>query len=523
MSARGRAHVAALSLALLAAVASAAWLRPQPTYDPWAWAVWGRELADRQLDTTGGPSWKPLPPLVIAALSPLRALSETAPATAWVVFERTHALFGLFVVAQLALTFAGRPPAHRQRSEAAGMTSLPPSARAPSARVLSALLAPILLLAAGNWLRYFAAGNEALPAASFAATGALALLVNRRGIALANIFLLTLLRVEALPVFLLCALRLSKVRVGIGLASISVLCWTVPEWHGSGDPLGAFRQAASRPEWAASSSPQPVLDSLAAALDLYGPAALVGCALAAAKLALQLGPRNRHVCRGGRAIGQAERQQLIVVALTLAWTAGVALSTIVGFSGNARYYAPVLPLVAVTGALGWAGAIDVLRSRIAQSLVCTLIVAVAAASVLSDLDSVRARINAERELDAALRAVACLATPRPGGRATAQLEEDNEFGIPSRYLVRAGRLAVARPYQPHAAYLLKLPIVEVERSSDTAEYMLTYLGARDRQQAVARSVTVRSGATARVGTCRLQDPLTRAPSWRLKRLARPAG
>src|SRR4051812_35965806 len=32
-----------------------------PTYDPWAWIMWGREIAHFDLNTTGGPSWKPLP------------------------------------------------------------------------------------------------------------------------------------------------------------------------------------------------------------------------------------------------------------------------------------------------------------------------------------------------------------------------------------------------------------------------------------------------------------------------------
>ena len=32
-----------------------------PTYDPWAWIMWGREIAHLDLVTEGGPSWKPLP------------------------------------------------------------------------------------------------------------------------------------------------------------------------------------------------------------------------------------------------------------------------------------------------------------------------------------------------------------------------------------------------------------------------------------------------------------------------------
>ena len=32
-----------------------------PTYDPWAWILWGREIVHLDLVTEGGPSWKPFP------------------------------------------------------------------------------------------------------------------------------------------------------------------------------------------------------------------------------------------------------------------------------------------------------------------------------------------------------------------------------------------------------------------------------------------------------------------------------
>ena len=36
-----------------------------PTYDPWAWILWGRQIAELDLVTEGGPSWKPLPMIFI--------------------------------------------------------------------------------------------------------------------------------------------------------------------------------------------------------------------------------------------------------------------------------------------------------------------------------------------------------------------------------------------------------------------------------------------------------------------------
>ena len=58
-----------------------------PTYDPWAWIIWGREVAHGDLVTTTGPSWKPLPVIFTTPFSfagddgaPLLWLSSPAPA-----------------------------------------------------------------------------------------------------------------------------------------------------------------------------------------------------------------------------------------------------------------------------------------------------------------------------------------------------------------------------------------------------------------------------------------------------------
>ena len=40
-----------------------------PTYDPWAWILWGREILHLDLVTEGGPSWKPFPILFTVPFS----------------------------------------------------------------------------------------------------------------------------------------------------------------------------------------------------------------------------------------------------------------------------------------------------------------------------------------------------------------------------------------------------------------------------------------------------------------------
>ena len=53
-----------VALAVLALTALTFLLPSAPTYDPWAWIVWGREILHLDLSTVDGPSWKPLPVLL---------------------------------------------------------------------------------------------------------------------------------------------------------------------------------------------------------------------------------------------------------------------------------------------------------------------------------------------------------------------------------------------------------------------------------------------------------------------------
>ena len=52
-------------------------------YDAWAWLVWGREVGHLDLDTTGGPSWKPLPVLPTTVLAPLGRRRADGVAASW--------------------------------------------------------------------------------------------------------------------------------------------------------------------------------------------------------------------------------------------------------------------------------------------------------------------------------------------------------------------------------------------------------------------------------------------------------
>src|SRR3954451_23915570 len=73
------------------------------TYDPYAWLIWGRDLAHLTLVTTGvGTSWKPLPSLVNAMFAPL----GHAQVGAWLVVARAGGLFAAFMAFRVARRLA---------------------------------------------------------------------------------------------------------------------------------------------------------------------------------------------------------------------------------------------------------------------------------------------------------------------------------------------------------------------------------------------------------------------------------
>ncbi|HUE26337.1 MAG TPA: hypothetical protein VMP89_06150 [Solirubrobacteraceae bacterium] len=90
----------------LAAI-SAAVLPTVPSYDPWSWIVWGKEVTDPHLGffVGGGPSWKPLPVMFTTVFG----LFGGASPTLWVIAARAGGLLGLVAAYRLATRLIGAP------------------------------------------------------------------------------------------------------------------------------------------------------------------------------------------------------------------------------------------------------------------------------------------------------------------------------------------------------------------------------------------------------------------------------
>jgi hypothetical protein len=284
-----------------------------PTYDPWAWIIWGREVVHLDLDTMSGPSWKPLPVLLTA---PFSLFGDSAAPALWLVVARAGSLGALVVTYRLGTRLGG---------------------------VAGGLLAALLLLASPWLVRNGLLGNSEGLLILFVVWAVERHVAGHHGQAFALGVAAGMLRPEAWPFIFLYALwlvwtdrrRLPWVAGGLLLLP---LLWLLPEYWGSGD----FWRAAERANTPNANSPafaeRPSLAVLGNWVLLLTPPAWVGLAAV-----VVLGVCDRAWRRLGPAAG--------IALLAVAWLVLVALMTEGGYSGNSRYLlAPTALLYAVGGA-----------------------------------------------------------------------------------------------------------------------------------------------------------------------------
>jgi hypothetical protein len=327
----GGALLAAGCVAL--AVASLA-LPSVPTYDPWAWIVFGRELTDPGVafSTLSGTGWKPLPVLLTA---PFGVFGDAAPSL-WLVAARCAGLAAMVLAFRLAARAAGW---------------------------LAGVIAVLALIAGSDWLRYLSAGNIE-PAVAALALGAIELhLRERRAGALALGALAGLARPE---VWLLVAgygayLLLRDRRPWlVGLVGTCMLAlWILPDWAGSGDPLHTFHAAS------ASDEPVALQAAHSPGLELIrGTAAILPAPVwAFALIAVVFAVRRR------------ERTALTVVAVAAAWALPTIAGTAAGYPAVPRYMAAPAALACVLAGIGAVVVARRLSDRRARLALAALLVA----------------------------------------------------------------------------------------------------------------------------------------------------
>lgn len=300
---------AALSLAI-AALSLLLW--DQPTYDPTAWLIWGRQIAGGTLETVAGPSWKPLPVLFT---TPFSLFGDDAAVELWLVVARMGGLLSLVVAYRVAARLGGR---------AAGVVAV-----------------AALLLATQydyNWIRGNSEGLLVLLTLlsvdrhldgrygqAFAAAVGAALVRPEVWLPLAAYGLWLLHRRRDVPTVL------AVTGAGAGV----LLLWFVPEYIGSGD----FFRGATRAQEPVAGTPGASDNPFLATFEHSAKALSYGV-YAGAVAALIPAWRDRRIAA--------------VALLSVLLMVTVATLASRGFTGGLRYVALPMSLLCVLSGVGWA-------------------------------------------------------------------------------------------------------------------------------------------------------------------------
>jgi hypothetical protein len=348
---RDRLGPGLLALAACTALAALSLLLPSiPSYDPFSWIVWGREIVDPHLSlsTSGGPSWKPLP----VVFTTVFALLGGAAPYLWLVVARTGGLLALAGAYRLGTRLAGR-----------------------TAGVIAA--AGVLLTS--GFVQYIWRGASEPLLIAFVLWAILAHLDGHRRTAFALGIGASLIRPEAWPFVGLYALWLARgeswrtrALLLSGLALIPVL-WFGPTWIAQGSPFAASEHAAS---YNGHTGSNPGWTALKRGIDL---AVAPVWALALAAIAFA---------------ARADRRDRLTLALALgalAWLLLVVVMTIGGYPGLARFMLPSAALACVLAGVGVARLAGLAGGGARSAVVALALAIVAVALSWSSVQGLRAQ------------------------------------------------------------------------------------------------------------------------------------
>ena len=367
----GRLYLALAAGALL--IAAFSLLIPStPSYDPWAWLVWGREIIHINLQTTGGPTWKPLTVIFTTVFS----LFGKAQPDLWLIVARAGALMAFAMTFKIAwrLTQQVLPP--------------PPGATraARVAAALPALLAGVLAAASLVNSRGFISDN-ALGYSEGLMTALVLIAIDRhfdgaRRQAFVIGFAAALDRPELWLLWgpyglYLCWKDPGARKLVAALFVLIPVLWFLPEYWGSGHLFRGVTRAHNPRSNSAAFASCPFCSEFKdhawpTVLNRIKFAGIVAMVVAAFELSRLRSSWWRSSSPPTYVRGLAG--VLATGAVGFGWWIGIALETQAGFSGNDRYLVLGVALVSITGAVGWgwaAGAIASLVRRLGRRTTST--------------------------------------------------------------------------------------------------------------------------------------------------------
>jgi hypothetical protein len=329
-----------------------------PSYDPWGWLLWGREILHANLNTVGANTFKPLPVLFTL---PFALLGKAQP-DLWLVVARAGMVFAIAMAFRLAaritVWFGAGPAGRRGLSRVLGYG---PAVLAGSVAALTVLISP-------QYIR-----NGALGYSECLGAGLVLLAIDRhlddkpRQSFLIGFFP-ALDRPEIWPFWGLYGLYLWRRDPGarrliVALFALVPVLWFLPEYWGSGHLFRGVQHDLHPTAGAPAYTKCPFCTEMKSAVYI----SLLRTTVIAAALAVGAAVAIRRALRGRTgAIGSALREQahtpagivLSLAILALAWFLEISVMTQYGFSGNQRYMiiggAPVMVIGGVAvGLLAW--------------------------------------------------------------------------------------------------------------------------------------------------------------------------
>ncbi len=343
-----------LGLALLAlTVGALSLLIPStPSYDPWAWIVWGREIVHLKLQTTGGPSWKPLPMVFTVPF----ALFGNAEPNLWLVVARAGAFAAVVMVFRLSFRLTRKIGSYfTAASTGAGViTRIAPA-------LFAGLIAAVGLALSGGYISDNALGYSEGLATALMLVAVERHLDGRPRQAFTVGFFVALDRPEIWLFWGPYGLWLfwkdpGARKLVISLFALIPVFWFLPEYWGSGHFLRGVNRAQHPRSNSLAFAKSPFLSELE---DAAWPTILLRIKVAAAVLVGVVAVvRFRGWRRDGRdALRTPQAQAQLVAALCgvagLVWFVVIATLTQAGFSGNNRYLVLGSALVEICGAVAW--------------------------------------------------------------------------------------------------------------------------------------------------------------------------